>query len=126
MFRFANNLNKFYFAQATTYQQYIFAVRYGAILNIEQLIPSLKFPCTLSFRFILYDNASLRHYHEHCASVVDLRNGTRWMDSMHYRFERPADCVGSVAQLKSVFWCAHSEKVLFSMPQRLPCQGLIL
>jgi hypothetical protein len=126
MFRLANNLNKFCFDQDTTYRQYIFAVRYGAILNIEQLIPSLKFPCTLSFRFILYDNVSLGHYHEHCASVVNVRNGTRWMDSVHYRFEQPTDFVVSIAQLKSVFWCAHCEKALFSIPRRLPCQGLTI
>jgi hypothetical protein len=116
MFRLVNNLDKFSFDQNTIYQQYIFAVRYGAAIKVKQLIPFLTFPCTLSFRFILYDNASLGHYHEHCASVVNARNGTRWMDSMHYQFERPADFVGSVAHLKSVFWCAHCEKRYFQYP----------
>jgi hypothetical protein len=80
----------------------------------------------LTFLFILYDNASPGHFHEHCASVIGVRIGTRWMDSMQYQFARPADFVGSVVQLKSVLWCAHCEKVLFSMPRRLPCQGLTI
>jgi len=124
MFRLVNNLDKFSFDQDTTYHQYIFAVRYGAVLKVEQLVPFPTFPCMLTFRFILYDNASLGHYHESCALAVDVRNGAKWMDSTRYQFERPADFVGSITRMKGKFWCAHCEKALFSIPRRLPCQGL--
>ena len=113
VFRLVYSVDKFCFDQDTTYQQYTYAVRYGVTLSVEQLVPSTSLPCVLTFQFIFYDDASLRQYHEHCASAVDVRNGTRWMDSLRYQLERPADFVGSVARLKSIFWCAHCEKALF-------------
>ena len=126
VFRLVYNLDKFCFDQDTTYQQYIFAVRYGVSLSIEQLIPFTLFPYVLTFRFVFYDDASQRQYHEHCASGVNVRSGTRWMNSLRYQFEQPTDFVGCVAQLKSIFWCAHCEKALFSIPRRIPCQRLTI
>jgi hypothetical protein len=113
VFLLVYKLYNFCFHQDTTYQLYIYCVRFGVTLPLERLIPFARFPNILLFIFTLFDNLSLGHNHEHRAWTVDVRNGTRWMDALQYQFGRPALFVSHVAQLKGTFWCAHCERALF-------------
>jgi hypothetical protein len=122
VFRFLYNIDKFCFDPDTTYDQYVYAVHCG--LPIEQLVPFTQFPVTLTLQFIQFDDLSLGQYHKNCVSAVDAHNGGRWESTLQRQFESGTEFVNLVLRFRMRCWCAHCERSLFLLPQRVPCQRL--
>jgi len=121
VFRFVFNINKFCFDQTTTFNQYVYAIQRGAL--IEQLVGFLQFPAMLKLKCIQFEDLSRGQYHEICASTVYVENGP-WLSTLEHEFQSPDEFIGLVSVSKARYWCTHCERSLFIMPPRIPCQDL--
>jgi hypothetical protein len=79
VFQFVFNIDKFCFDPNTTYDQYVYAVHHGVM--IEQLAAFMDFPTVPTLEFIQFDDLSLGQYHEICASTVNEHNGW-WVSTL--------------------------------------------
>jgi len=78
VFRFLHNLDTFCLEDGMTYDQYVFATRYGLNLPIKWLVPFKQFPDMLSFPYILFDDILLGQFHERCISAFEVQGNCRW------------------------------------------------
>jgi hypothetical protein len=117
------NLHKFCFGKNTMYNEYVYAVRSDVNIPLQQLVPFMKFPNTLTIRCVQFDDLPLEQFHEHCSLAVNVLGSGKRSNTLQRRFETRAKFVHVVLHCKTKCWCAFCGKLLFVLPRRKPCQG---